>query len=89
LECKKRDIDTPEVKEALDLLEPYIWPKWLMPQFRGNVENEEQPLESEKFNSKCYAPLSPVFATVFENFSGCERMHRRGNFMVLMTWPEG
>lgn len=34
LECKKRDINTPEVKSALDLLERYIWPKWLVPQFR-------------------------------------------------------
>src|SRR4029453_1390016 len=34
LECKKRDINTPEVRAALDLLEPYIWPKWIIPQFR-------------------------------------------------------
>ena len=27
LECKKRDINTPEVKDALDLLEQYIYPK--------------------------------------------------------------
>ena len=45
LECKKRDINTPEVKNALDLLERYIWPKWLVPQFRRSVENEQQPLE--------------------------------------------
>ena len=45
LECKKRDINTPEVKNALNLLERYIYPKWLIPQFRHSVENEEQPLE--------------------------------------------
>jgi hypothetical protein len=33
-ECKKRDINTPEVTEALNLLEPYIQPPWLIPQFR-------------------------------------------------------
>jgi hypothetical protein len=70
LECKKRDINTPEVKTALDLLERYIWPKWLIPQFRHHVENEEQPLKSEKGNSRYFAPLSPVFAIVFANFSG-------------------
>src|SRR5262245_27206261 len=85
LECKKRDINTPEVKTALDLLERYTWPKWLIPQFRHHVENEEQPLEARKVNNKCYAPLSLVFATVFANFSGRERMHLRGNFMRLMT----
>jgi hypothetical protein len=38
LECKKRSIDTPEVREALDLLEPYIQPEWfdstVSPQYR-------------------------------------------------------
>src|SRR5262250_1259320 len=36
-ECKKRDINTPEVKNAVDLLEPYIWPKWIIPQFRHSA----------------------------------------------------
>ena len=27
LECKKRDVDTPEVRAALDFLEPYIRPR--------------------------------------------------------------
>src|SRR5262245_27257985 len=48
LECKTRDINTPEVKQALDLLERYIYPKWLIPQFRHSVENEEQPLEKRE-----------------------------------------
>jgi hypothetical protein len=39
VECKQRRINTPEVKDALDLLEPYIWPKWLVPQFRHEVSN--------------------------------------------------
>ena len=37
LECKKRDINTPEVKNALDLLEPYVRPQWIIPQFRHNA----------------------------------------------------
>lgn len=32
LECTKRDVNTPEVGAALDLLEPYIQPKWLISQ---------------------------------------------------------
>jgi hypothetical protein len=48
LECKKRDINTPDVKNALELLERYIWPKWLIPQFRHHVENEDQPLENRE-----------------------------------------
>src|SRR5262245_53976465 len=37
LQCKKRDIDTHEMREALDFLEPHIYPKWLIPQYRNNV----------------------------------------------------
>ena len=40
LECNTRDISTPEVKEALDLLEPHIWPEWLIPQFRHHLERD-------------------------------------------------
>jgi hypothetical protein len=38
LEYKKRGINTPEVKEALDLLEPYVRPEWVIPQFRHNLQ---------------------------------------------------
>ena len=48
LECKKRNVNTLEVKKALDLLERYIWPKWLIPQFRHSAENEEQPSEKRE-----------------------------------------
>jgi hypothetical protein len=37
LECKKREIDTPEIREALDFLEPHIYPKWLIAQYRDHV----------------------------------------------------
>jgi hypothetical protein len=37
LECKKRDINTPAVRDVLSLLEPHIRPEWLIPQFRFNV----------------------------------------------------
>ena len=44
LECKTRDINTPEVKAALDLLEPHIWPEWLIPQFRYHLERDPNVL---------------------------------------------
>jgi hypothetical protein len=37
LECKKRDINTPEVSEALDFFESHIRPEWLIPQFRHHA----------------------------------------------------
>ena len=42
MECKKREINTPEVKNALDSLEPYIRPEWLIPQFRHNIGGERE-----------------------------------------------
>jgi len=42
LECKKRDINTPEVREALDLLEPHIRPEWLISQFRHHIGGERE-----------------------------------------------
>ena len=40
LECKKREVDTPELRAALDFLEPHIQPAWLIPQLRHNLDGE-------------------------------------------------
>src|SRR5438445_4345452 len=40
VECKKRDINTPEVRDALDLLEPHIRPEWLIRQFRYHLDRD-------------------------------------------------
>ena len=37
LECKKRNINTSEVRDALNLLEPCIRPEWVMSQLRFNT----------------------------------------------------
>ena len=42
LDCKKREVDTPELRAALDLLEPHIQPSWLIPQFRDNLAGERE-----------------------------------------------
>src|SRR5262245_56217412 len=42
LECKKREGDTPELRAALDFLEPHIQPVWLIPQFRHNLDDEQE-----------------------------------------------
>ena len=45
LECKKRDVDTPEIRAALDFLEPYIRPQWLIPQYRDHVLDHDRTTE--------------------------------------------
>ena len=42
LECKQRDIDTPEIRETLTLLEPHVQPEWLISQFRYHVQRYGQ-----------------------------------------------
>jgi hypothetical protein len=42
LECKKREVDTLELRGALDFLEPHIQPAWLIPQFRHNLDGEQE-----------------------------------------------
>ena len=37
LDSKKREIDTPEVREALNVLEPYCQPEWRVTGFRDNL----------------------------------------------------
>jgi hypothetical protein len=40
LECKERNIDTPELREALNFLGPRISPEWLIPQFRAFLADD-------------------------------------------------
>ena len=42
LECRYRNIDTPEMREALDFLEPHIQPAWLIPQYRDHALDHDQ-----------------------------------------------
>jgi hypothetical protein len=42
-ECKQRDIDTPEVREALDALEPLSSPPWRIAGFRDNLRPRMAP----------------------------------------------
>jgi hypothetical protein len=37
VECKLRSIETPEVREALDLLDPYCRPTWYLDEFRSHL----------------------------------------------------
>ncbi len=38
LDSKKRDVDTPEVRQALDLLDPICEPKWRVGGFRHQLK---------------------------------------------------
>ena len=54
LECTKRSVDTPEVREALDFLEPHIQPGMVIPQFHHHIGGERETAIRGKVNSRCY-----------------------------------
>ena len=48
-EGKRRDIYTPEVRKALDFLQPRIRPEWLIPQFRYHAQlNDKNEVDLDK-----------------------------------------
>jgi hypothetical protein len=63
LECKKREFNTPEITYALNLLEPYIRPEWLIPQFRHEASdgygNKEVDCEGQQQALRATSPRSP------------------------------
>src|SRR5215813_4984693 len=42
LECKKREVDTPELRAVLDFLELHIQLVWFISQFRHNLDGEQE-----------------------------------------------
>jgi hypothetical protein len=52
LGCKKKNIYTPEVKNALDSLEQYIYPKWLIPQFRHHALKDRTRRLTERWKEQ-------------------------------------
>lgn len=57
LESKQRNVETPEVREALDFLEPHIRPTWLFPQYRHTLDGHGDRGYEREVNSRCFAPL--------------------------------
>ena len=60
LECKVRNIDMPEVKAALDLLDPYCRPTWFVKMFRASLQRGINyiGLRNLKANSRCSGLIS-------------------------------
>jgi hypothetical protein len=63
LECKKRHVNTSEVKEALDFLEPHVRPEGAIPQFRNHLDGERDAELAERrsaASSPCHIPRPAV-----------------------------
>ena len=87
LGVQEKDVDTPEVKAALDFLEPYVRPQWLIPQYRDHVldhaRTNEVDLEGQQQVLRATFPAS---ATEFENFSGVRADALARKFHEHTTW---
>ena len=69
LECKQRHIYTPELREALDFLQPRIRPEWLILQFRYHAQlngKNEVDLDKEAQQQALRAILPRIRESVKE-----------------------
>ena len=69
LDCQHRIIDTSEVRAALDFLEPYIHPEWLIPQFRAYLDGGKQNQHKE-VQQQVLRAIFPVIREGVRNLLG-------------------
>ena len=67
IECKTRDIDTPEVREALALLEPYCRPEWRITGFRDHLKRHEEFGPGGEGQQQNLRVCSRVFTAMYGN----------------------
>jgi hypothetical protein len=84
IECKKRAIDTPEVREALDVLAPYCRPEWRTAGFRDHLKPQEEfgpSGEGQQQNLRVY--FSGIYSNVRQllqtRINGLETRYRKTN----------
>src|SRR6266403_3966127 len=66
VECKVRNIDTPDVKEALDLLDPYCRPAWFVRTFRDSLQRGMNYIGLPEFEGQ-QQMLRVQFAGIYRN----------------------
>ena len=77
LECRQRDIYTPELREALDFLQPRIRPEWLIPQFRYHAQlNGKNEVDVDKEAQQ--QALRAIFPGIRESVKELLGKQRRG-----------
>ena len=77
VECKQRDIYTPELKAALEFLQPRIRPEWLIPQFGYHAQvNDKNEVDLDKEVQQ--QVLRTIFRLIRESVKGLIGEQRRG-----------
>ena len=73
---RKRDVNTPEVGDALELLEPYVRTQWIIPEFRHNCARTQRRQLCSTRRSTAGAPrnfpwYSQLCSRTSRSASGC------------------
>ena len=77
LECRQRDIYTPELRQALDFLQPRIRPEWLIPQFRYHAQlNGRNEIDVDKEAQQ--QALRAIFSLIRESVKDLTGKQYRG-----------
>ena len=69
LDCKIRDINTPEVRTALEVLQPYCRPTWRITGFCDHLQHGEQRLDGEGQQQVLRVYFGGIYQNVRELFS--------------------
>jgi hypothetical protein len=73
LECKQKDIYTPEVREALDFLQSHIRLEWLIPQFRYHGQLNEKNQVDKDAQQQALRAIFPVIRELAKHLLGKQR----------------
>ena len=73
LECKQKDIYTPEVREALDFLQSHIRLEWLIPQFRYHAQLNEKNQVDKEAQQQALRAIFPVIRELAKHLLGKQR----------------
>ena len=73
LECKQRDIYTPEVREALDFLQSHVRLEWLIPQFRHHAQLNEKNQVDKEAQQQALRAIFPVIRELAKDLLGKQR----------------
>jgi hypothetical protein len=66
LDGKTRDVDTPEIRTALEVLQPYCRPPWRIDGFRDHLQPHDKGPEREGQQQV----LRVYFAGIYDNIKG-------------------
>ena len=85
LECKQRNVNTPEVTEALDFLEPHIRPTWLVRQYRHVLDGHGNREYDREGQQQVLRPSFDGICDSVRDLLACVWINWRASSLLLAT----